>query len=145
YTRCDFVVKKSGTYKVVMQVVDADGNPIVDSNGQVLSSSIVSFYKSFAYSEEYIPADQDANAAATQVVETIAQRDQGSVVEDMEDPVEVFAGFVTHLGRKFDPRWLFMILAIVFFLTDVAVRKFKFKWPHEIIREHKEKKKAKKN
>ena len=38
-----------------------------------------------------------------------------------------------------------MILAIVFFLADIAVRKFKFKWPHELIREYKEKKNAEKN
>ena len=25
---------------------------------------------------------------------------------------------------------------IVLFVLDVAVRKFKFKWPHELIREH---------
>jgi len=32
-----------------------------------------------------------------------------------------------------------IIAAIVLFLLDVAVRKFKFKWIHEIIRERKEK------
>ena len=37
-----------------------------------------------------------------------------------------------------------MIMAIVFFLVDIAVRKFKFKWPHEIIREAKEKKSERK-
>lgn len=145
YTRCDFVVKKSGTYKIVMQIVDVDGNAIVDEYGEVVSSSIVSFYKSFAYSEEYIPANQDDTAAATQVIEAIAQRGQGTVIKNLEDPAEAYAGFVTELPKSFDPRWLFMILAIVFFLTDVAVRKFKFKWPHEIIRERKEKKNAKKN
>ena len=48
---------------------------------------------------------------------------------------------VRTLARSFDPRILFAILIIVMFLLDVAVRKFKFKWPHEIIRDHKEKKK----
>ena len=37
-----------------------------------------------------------------------------------------------------------MILAIVCFLIDIAVRKFKFKWPHEIIREMKQKKEEQK-
>ena len=36
-----------------------------------------------------------------------------------------------------------MILAITLFLADIAVRKFKFKWPHEIIRGYQEKKKSK--
>ena len=33
-----------------------------------------------------------------------------------------------------------IIAAIVLFLLDIAVRKFKFKWIHELVREHKEKK-----
>ena len=145
YTRCDFVVKKSGSYKIVMQIVDADGNPIVNQYGEVVKSSITTFYKSFAYSDEYVPADEESTATAMQVIETIASRGQGSVINNLEDPVEVYQGFVTELPKTFDPRWLFMILAIVFFLTDVAVRKFKFKWPHEIIRDRKERKKMKKN
>ena len=36
-----------------------------------------------------------------------------------------------------------MIVALVLFLADIAVRKFKFKWPHELIRAHREKKKKK--
>ena len=145
YSRCDFVVKKGGTYKIVMQIVDAEGNPIVDGDGVVVPSSVVTFYKAFAYSEEYIPADKEDEAEAALVVEEIAKRGQGSVIQKLEDPVEVYEGFVTELPKTFDPRWLFMILAIIFFLTDVAVRKFKFKWPHELIREYKEKKKAKKD
>ena len=37
-----------------------------------------------------------------------------------------------------------MILALILFLADVAVRKFKFKWPHELIRAHREKVQKKK-
>ena len=33
-----------------------------------------------------------------------------------------------------------MILVTVLFLLDIAVRKFKFKWIHELIRDAKEKK-----
>jgi hypothetical protein len=44
------------------------------------------------------------------------------------------------LDREYDPRILFLILVIVFVLLDIAVRKFKFKWPHELIREHKQRK-----
>ena len=40
----------------------------------------------------------------------------------------------------FDPRIIFLILTIIFVLLDIAVRKFKFKWPHELIRERKMKK-----
>jgi hypothetical protein len=33
-----------------------------------------------------------------------------------------------------------IITALALFLLDVAVRKFKFKWPHEIVRDIKAKK-----
>ena len=36
-----------------------------------------------------------------------------------------------------------MILVLVLFLLDIAVRKFKFKWIHELVRERKEKRAAK--
>ena len=32
---------------------------------------------------------------------------------------------------------VFFIIALVLFLTDMAVRKFKFKWLHELIRDRK--------
>ena len=51
---------------------------------------------------------------------------------------------MTSIPKSFDPRYLFMILALVLFLTDVAVRKFKFKWPHEIVRAFRDKRKDKK-
>jgi len=145
YSRCDFVVKKSGVYKIVLQIVDEEGNAILDENGGVLPDTVVEFYKAFAYSEEYLPTKEEQEAEAKQLIASIAERAKGAVVQDHEDPVEVFKDFVISLPDSFDPRWLFMILAIVFFLTDVAVRKFKFKWPHELIREHREKKNAKKN
>ena len=56
------------------------------------------------------------------------------------DPWSVFEGFVTSIPKSFDPTLTFIIAAIVMFLADIAVRKFKFKWPHELIREYKEKK-----
>ena len=133
-------MKKSGVYKIVLQIVDADGNPILDKDGEVLESSIIDFYKAFAYSEEYIPSSSEDDAVAAELLSKIAERAEGAVVQDHENPVEVFEGFVTRLPESFDPRYLFMILALVCFLTDIAVRKFKFKWPHEIIRAYREKK-----
>ena len=77
-------------------------------------------------------------------VEELASRGNGSVIKDLENPTEVFDGFITAKDRSFDPRFLFMILALILFLADIAVRKFKFKWPHELIREYKAKKAEKK-
>ena len=60
--------------------------------------------------------------------------------EKLENPSEIFENFVTAIDKSFDPSFPFMIMAIILFLLDIAVRKFKFKWPHELIREYKEKK-----
>ena len=70
----------------------------------------------------------------------MAATGKGVLLEDLEFVDPVFDGFVTELEKVFDPRMLFMILAIVLFLLDIAVCKFKFKWIHEIVRERKRKK-----
>ena len=101
-------------------------------------------YKSFAYSEEYDVYLEETQEDITKKLKTLAERGQGAVIEDVSNPIEVFNGFVNAIDRSFDPRFLFMIIAIVLFLGDIAVRKFKFKWPHELIREYKEKKNSQK-
>ncbi|MBQ8291705.1 MAG: VWA domain-containing protein [Clostridia bacterium] len=135
YSRCDFVVRKSGVYKLVLTKVNKDGKQVADS---------LVFYKSFAYSEEYDVYAEDTEITPEQSLETLAARGEGAKVADLENPWEIFDGFVTAIDRYYDPRFLFMILSLVLFLLDIAVRKFKFKWPHEIIRDIKEKKKKSK-
>lgn len=137
YSRCEFIVKQMGTYRIVLKKCDKDGN-VLKENGEDVS---VTIYKSFSHSEEY---DEIIDAETVQDnLNYLAERAGGSVIEDLEDPVEVFKGFITAIQKVFDPRMLFIILAIIFFLMDIAVRKFKFKWPHELIREHKAKKNSK--
>ena len=53
------------------------------------------------------------------------------------EPLEVFDNVIKSLHRVIDPRIVFIVIALVAFILDVAVRKFKFKWIHEIIRERK--------
>ena len=67
----------------------------------------------------------------------LATDGKGMVVTD---PAEVFESFSQTIKKVYDPRVIFLILAIIFVLLDIAARKFKFKWPHEIIREYKQKK-----
>lgn len=137
YSRCEFIIKGTGTYRIVLKKCDKDGN-VIKENGEDV---IVEICKSFSYSEEY-NTDVDIEAVRENL-DYLAERAGGSVIADLEDPVEVFEGFVTAIPKMYDPRMLFMILAIVFFLTDIAVRKFKFKWPHELVRDYKAKKKSK--
>lgn len=133
YTRCDFIVKQSGVYKIELIKYKADGTTVTYTT-----------YKSFAYSAEYVEDSTLTELELIDRVEELASRGNGSVIKDLENPTEVFDGFITAKDRSFDPRFLFMILALILFLADIAVRKFKFKWPHELIREYKAKKAEKK-
>lgn len=128
--KCSFVVRKAGVYKIVVEKLNAEG--------QLISSAEV--YKALAYSEEYDTFIDAKELELDNKLANLAERGEGVVIEDVDQPYEIFEGFVTSLHRVFDPRFLFIIISIVLFLTDVAVRKFKFKWPHEIIRDYKNKK-----
>ncbi|MBR7186796.1 MAG: VWA domain-containing protein [Clostridia bacterium] len=135
YSRCNFVVKERGTYLIRLIKCDASGKEIAR----------LETYKSFAYSQEYVDDPEDTEFTPEMLLEELANRGNGVMVEDLKNPWEIFESFITALPRTFDPRWLFMIMAMVFFLMDIAVRKFKFKWPHEIIREYKQKQAEKKS
>ncbi|MBQ7165042.1 MAG: VWA domain-containing protein, partial [Clostridia bacterium] len=134
YSRSTFVVKKSGVYKLTVEKKDSSGNVI----------ETVVKYKTFSYSKEYDAFTGTETSETDAFLSTLALRGNGSVIKDLEDPVEVFKDFVTELVKTYDPRILFMILSIILFLLDIIVRKFKFKWPHEIaawIKENRELKK----
>ena len=74
-------------------------------------------------------------------MQSLAASGNGTAVQLADaEAYKIFEGFITGIEKSFDPRYLMMIIAIVLFLLDIAVRKFKFKWIHELIREHKEKK-----
>ena len=66
----------------------------------------------------------------------LAEDGEGLVITEAR---EVLENALKYLHKVIDPRILFMIISLVAFLLDVAVRKFKFKWPHEIIRDRKAK------
>jgi hypothetical protein len=137
YSRCDFVVRKSGVYKIRLSLCDKDGNVLKNNNDENITEEM---YKSFAYSEEYDLVTKEEGETAYDKLQTVVTRGEGAIIQDLSAPVEVLDGFVTRIDKVYDPRILFMIIVIVLFLADVAVRKFKFKWPHEIIREYREKK-----
>lgn len=129
YSRCNFIIKKSGVYKIVFNKCDAEGN--------VLAS--YETYRVFSYSEEYYTTIEEAEITPVEMLETLAHKADGKMIANLDDPTEIFEDFITSIKFTFDPRYLFMILAIVLFLTELAVRKFKFKWPHEIVRDLKNK------
>ncbi len=128
YSRCSFIVRDTGTYKIVLERCDASGN--------VIDSCVA--YKSFSYSAEF-DVSLTASKNYKESLTLLAVRGNGACVADLEDPWEIYSNFVTAFDRSFDPTILFISIAIALFLLDVAVRKFKFKWLHEIIRDRKNK------
>lgn len=130
YTRSVFILKRGGTYKIAVNKVDEEGN--------ILGTAEI--YKSFSYSEEYSGlAEFDPEALMAE----LASKGNGEAVA-ADDPWSVFRDFVTGIEKTADPTPVFLILSAVLFLLDIAVRKFKFKWPHELVRSYKERKAAKK-
>jgi len=131
YSRCSFIVKESGVYAIKLTKFSANGEQIGDT---------FVLYKAFSYSEEYDKNLFVDEKALTDFLENLTEKGNGTILYDLDTTDSVFEGFLLELVKTFDPRWLFMILAIVFFLLDVAVTKFKFKWIHEIIRDKKRRK-----
>lgn len=130
YTRCYFGVRTPGVYSITARIVDAEGNVVENSENVI--------YKAFAYSDEYNLSQTEEEEIVADMT-ALAQIGGGSFIEDTDDPVEVIENFTIVFDREFDPRFLFLILIIIMFLMDIAVRKFKFKWPHELIREYRSK------
>lgn len=123
-------IKRNGLHKIVVRKLDARG----------VELSRLETYKILSYSAEYNGFVDSEQALA--FMAQLAESGNGSVIAmSGESSGEVFTDFAITMHKVVDPRLLFMILSIVFFLLDVAVRKFKFKWPHELYRDYQEKKK----
>ncbi len=130
YSRCNFVLKDSGVYKLLFVKYNANGDEI----------GSLEYYKVMSYSKEYDNLNGKDEKEIEQYLSDLAEMSGGKLVEDAQAPDEIFENFVTEIDSGFDPRALFMILALILFLLDIAVRKFKFKWPHELIRDYRNRK-----
>lgn len=128
FSRCTFVVREAGVYKITVKVTDEEENV-----------RVTEIYKSFSYSAEY-DMFADNEDAANKLLDNIASRGGGQVITTAKGLNSVFDNFDPFIHHVYDPRTLFIIVSIIAFLLDIAVRKFKFKWIHELIRESKEKK-----
>lgn len=135
FSRSTFAVKNPGLYKIVAKRVNASGEVVEQAESEA--------FKAFAYSAEYDMSKDYNDETLRQEMQEVATKGKGQLVVDNDDPVEIFERIVISFRREFNPKYLFITLAIVLFLADIAVRKFKFKWPHELIRDYKAKKKTK--
>lgn len=126
YTRFTFDITCPGIYEIKIDKKAA--------NGDVLAT--LTLYYTFSYSQEYnyFP---DKELMGAEYMAALVAEDRGIVVEYA---IDIFDAFDKYIHILVDPSLGLLIAAIILILLDIAVRKFKFKWPHEIIREHKEKK-----
>ena len=122
YSRLTFSVKTPGLHEITVEKMTENGDLIAKTTT----------YKALGYSKEY-DLFCDTEAANTLMID-IAETGRGVVVED---PMEVFDNVVKYIHNVINPKIAFIIIALVLFLLDIAARKFKWKWPHEIIREKK--------
>ena len=121
--RAVFVIKKTGTYRIVIEKMTADGKVAASDE----------LYKSFAFSKEY----DITNEGDPDLLKKLAQQGGGEIIE-IDDPLKALDNFVANTHHVYDPRLVFVILAMILFILDIWVRKFKFKWLHEIIRDRRE-------
>lgn len=126
FSRAKFVTREAGVYEVLVDKIKADGSTVSYKT-----------YRAFSYSKEFDEfADEDA---AKLLMKNLASGGNG---EEVTEAWRVYETFVRSIHKEYDPRIPMAIVAIVLFLLDVAVRKFKFKWIHEIIADKKEKRLA---
>lgn len=129
YSRLTFSVKTPGLHEITVEKMSEDGNLIASTTT----------YKAIGYSKEY-DLFRDTEAANDLMVD-MAETGNGVVVED---PMEVFDNVVKYIHNVINPKIAFVIISLVLFLLDIAARKFKWKWPHELIREKKAKARSQK-
>ena len=129
FARINFELKQAGLYKIEVQKYNALGK-------QVGTPKVV--YQTFSYSKEY-----DTFADPSQGVDLLSKLANlgGGKLIDKADDVFENANMYNH--KVINPKPTFVIISLVLFLLDIAVRKFKFKWIHEIINDRKIKKQLK--
>ena len=123
YSRMSFVVKETGIHEIKAVKKDAEGNQV---------GAETKIYKALSYSQEY-NAFTDPEVAKA-LAQQLAADGKGQIITD---PWQVFENAVKYIHHVIDPRIVLIIIALVLFLLDVAVRKFKWKWLHELIHEKK--------
>ena len=124
YSRATFVITAPGIHEVDVRKLNA--------NGEVVAKTTL--YRVFSYSAEYdVLTDKDG----AEFMADLAAKGKGTAITEYW---QVYEGFEEAIHKNYDPRLIFCIIALVLFLLDIAVRKFKFKWIHEIIRDRKENK-----
>jgi Ca-activated chloride channel homolog len=118
----DFATDTPGIYTMAINKHNASNN--------VIAESFV--YTAFSYSSEY-NVFTDTNKGF-RLVEQIAEIGNGKILYITDG---VFTEEAQIIVNTFDPKFLLLSLMTTCVILDIFARKFKFKWPHEIIKNYK--------
>ena len=92
YSRCRFVIKKGGIYRLTLKKVNADGETLAEYQT----------HRTFSYSEEYDMTETDVDFKQT--FTDLSKNSNGSAVEDLKDLSSIFESFVTRLSLLIRPK-----------------------------------------
>lgn len=130
----DFSTMKPGLYRIDVSYT---------SNGETFNKSA---YTAFSYSDEF-DTFYDTSAKYAQLVEVCESTYTESGNEKING--KVFYGttgieenanqMASSIEKTTNFQLPLMIIALLLFIIDIAVRKFNFLWPHELIKKFKEK------
>lgn len=129
YARINFELTQTGLYKIEVQKYSATGQKIGKAKVD---------YTAFSYSQEY-----DSFADATTGIDLLDKLAELGGGSSIKEAAEIFENARLHIHTVINPKPTFVVISLVLFLLDIAVRKFKFKWPHEMVRDAKLKKQLK--
>lgn len=101
--------------------------------------AIFQSYRAFSYSKEY-DSTLDPFATGRELLMEMSTRKAEDPEDKLVDTPAMVLDEIMDIHREWHPRLLFTIISLVLFLLDIAVRKFSFLWPHEIIRKLRRKK-----
>ncbi len=119
-TNVSFALEEPGIYEVLVEKLN--------SVGEVYASERI--YEAVSYSKEY----NSFIAKNPKEIEELVKLGNGNIISKGEDS---YKDLVLFFNVDFDMRYVLAGIILVFALADIAVRKFKFRWLHEIIRNRK--------
>ncbi len=114
-------IRKPGVYRIELTKSIEGGMP-----------QVVNVYTAFSYSKEY-NAIYDGTAVVKKLNE-LCQATGGTLYYEMDDVSVNISDQLEEHEEISSFQIPLMIIALLLFLIDIAVRKFNFLWPHEIIR-----------
>ena len=126
FSRFTFDITCGGIYDIKIDKLDAEGG--------VVATMTLTYAFSYSAEYDYFPSKE---LIGQDYAEAIARDGKGVL---LEVPADALDSFDKNIHKTVDPRLALLICVIILFLMDIAVRKFKFKLPHELIKDYKLKK-----